>query len=311
MTSCALSVVIPIFNERENLPALARRLRRALDGLGPDWEVVLVNDASRDDSMELMRRLHARDGRFRIVSLARNFGHQMALTAGMAHARGELVVLMDGDLQDPPEVVPRLVAHLREGNWDVVYAVRRKRKERAPIRLLYFFFYRLLRRMANIDIPMDTGDFCVMRRRVVDTLNRLPERNRFIRGLRSWVGFRQTGLEYERAARHAGEPKYTLRALFKLAFDGIFSFSYVPLRLGMWCGALVSLSGLAYAGFVIAARLMGAYQQIPGWSTVVVAVLVLGGANLLMLGLIGEYVGRVYDEIKGRPPYVVDEVVGD
>ncbi|MDK2972207.1 MAG: polyisoprenyl-phosphate glycosyltransferase [Candidatus Sumerlaeota bacterium] len=310
MQPIGLSVVIPIFNEQENLRPLATRLRRSLDATGESWEVIFVNDASRDDSLALMRRLSAKDPRFRAVSLSRNFGHQTAITAGMAHARGQAVVLMDGDLQDPPEVVPQLLEKMKSGRWDVVFAVRRKRKEPAAIRFLYFAFYRLLRRMSSVDIPLDSGDFCIMSRRVADTLNRLPERNRFVRGLRSWVGFRQTGMEYERAARHAGSPKYTLKSLVKLAFDGIFSFSYLPLRLSTTLGLVVSVLGLLYAAFVVLARVLGAYQQIPGWTTVVVAVLVLGGVQLVMLGLVGEYMGRVYDEIKGRPSYLVDELIG-
>lgn len=310
MSACDLSVVIPIFNEQENLPALYKRLIRTLEKSEVAFEIIFVNDHSRDRSLPMMRALSRRDARVRVVSLSRNFGHQTAITAGLAHTRGDCVILMDGDLQDPPEVLPMLMQHRREGDWDVVYAIRRKRKEPPLVRLMYYLFYRMLSRMSTIEIPLDTGDFCIMTRRVADRLNELPERNRFVRGLRAWVGFRQTGMEYERAARYAGTPKYTFKSLMRLAFDGILSFSNVPLRVSMYLGLFVSIGGILYALFIIIGRLLGAYKQLPGWSTTVVAVLVLGGVQLLMLGVFGEYLGRIYEEIKGRPRFVVDELIG-
>lgn len=306
----SLSIVIPIYSERENLPELRRRLDSALDGVGDDFEIVFVDDRSKDDSFDILRRMAAEDPRVKVVRLARNFGHQLAITAGLHYASGRSVVIMDGDLQDPPEVIPDLLAKKSEGAWDVVYAVRRKRQGRLLIRALYHVYYRMLKRTSYIDIPIDAGDFCVMDRRVVDWLNRMPERNRFVRGLRSWIGLRQVGLEYDRAARGAGSPKYTIRALFKLALDGVFSFSYIPLRLSTFLGLTLSLAGLIYAFYIVLGRIQGRFATLGGWPTVVVSVLVLGGVQLVMLGIMGEYLGRIYEEIKGRPQYVVDETVG-
>ncbi len=308
--SLDFSVVIPIFCEQENLPELYRRLVAAFEPLDADYEIIFVNDHSRDASLPMMREMRERDPRVRIVSFSRNFGHQMAITAGMKFARGARVVLMDGDLQDPPEVVPRMLALQRDEAWDIVYAIRKKRKEPWVIRTLYHVFYRMLKQTSYIDIPLDAGDFCVMSRRVVDALNAIPERNRFVRGLRSWVGFRQTGMEYERAARFAGEAKYRLKALLKLAFDGIFSFSFLPLRLSTYFGLVLSATGLLYAAYVAVERVLGKFSGLAGWSTVVVSVLVLGGVQLVMLGIIGEYLGRIYEEIKGRPQFIVEELIG-
>jgi len=307
--SIELSVVIPIYNEEENIPTLYKRLRRVLKASVSSYEIIFVNDCGKDRSLEMLRALAKKDARVKVVSFARNFGHQMAITAGMDHARGDLVILMDGDLQDPPEVLPQLLAKQAEG-WDVVYAVRKKRKENALKRTAYFTFYRLLKQLSNIDIPLDTGDFCIMNRRVLDEMKRLPERRRFVRGLRSWVGYKQTGFEYERAARHAGEPKYDFRGLVSLALDGLLSFSHKPLRLSSYFGVFMAIFGMLYALYVVINRVLGYYAEIPGWATVVVAVLVMGGVQMMMIGILGEYLGRMYDEIKARPPYVVGELIG-
>lgn len=329
--SLDLSVIIPIFCEEENIPELYRRLTATLEAYLPEaappagdsplggsgaaprtarYEIVFVNDHSLDRSMELLRGLHAADPRVKILSFSRNFGHQIAITAGMQFSSGRLVALMDGDLQDPPEVIPDLLRTKDSGAWDIVYAVRRKRKEPWPVRLLYYTFYRLLKKVSYIDIPMDAGDFCVMSRRVVDRLNDIPERNRFVRGLRSWIGFRQTGMEYERAARHAGSAKYTLKSLMKLAFDGILSFSFLPLRLSSYLGIGISAVAMLYALFIIVERSLGRFANISGWSTIIVSVLALGGVQLIVLGVIGEYLARIYEEIKGRPQFIVDELIG-
>lgn len=308
--SLDFSVVVPIFCEEENLEELYRRLKASLDPLGRDYEIVFVNDSSRDSSMKMMREMSRGDSRVKIVSFARNFGHQIAITAGMQFARAESIIVMDGDLQDPPEVLPDLIRAKDEGKWDIVYAIRRTRQEHALIRSLYFLFYRMLKQASYIDIPNDAGDFCIMSRRVVDQLNKMPERNRFVRGLRSWVGFRQTGMEYDRAARNAGKPKYTFRGLLKLAFDGIFSFSYLPLRISTVLGLIISSLGLLYAAYIFVKSLVGGFSDLQGWPTVVVSVLVLGGVQLVMLGIMGEYLGRIYEELKGRPQYVVDELIG-
>jgi len=303
-----LSVVIPIFNEEETLAALFARLSAALIATGESFEVIFVNDGSRDGSERMLREFHSRDPRFKSIHFSRNFGHQTAITCGFDHARGQAVVAMDGDLQDPPEVLPDLIARWREG-YEVVYAVRQKRKEGLLKRSAYKGFYWLLRKVSYLDIPLDSGDFSLIDRRVVDLLASMPERNRFVRGLRTWVGFRQVGYEYAREARFAGQSKYNLAKLFKLAFDGLVSYSYVPLRLVSNVGLLVSASALVYMGYLLLARLFGG-TPIEGWTSTVVIVLFLGGVQLLSLGVIGEYVGRIFEEVKQRPHYVVRERVG-
>lgn len=310
MNTCQLSVIIPIYNEEENIQELYSRLCKSLDPTRMDYELLFVNDHSRDRSLDMLKDIRNSDPRVRIVSLSRNFGHQAAVTAGLRFARGAQVIVMDGDLQDPPEVLPELIAARQEGQWDVLYAIRRKRKEGFLIRLLYHLFYRLLRKMARINIPADSGDFCIMSRRVVDSINNLPERIRFVRGLRAWVGFRQSGMEYERAARHAGKSKYSWRALLRLAADGILGFSYIPLRLCAYLGLGVFVVGLFYAFFLILGRLMGNYTAIPGWTTVMVVTVVMGGLQMMMIGVVGEYIGRIYEELKGRPVFVVEELLG-
>jgi dolichol-phosphate mannosyltransferase len=303
-----LSVVIPIFNEQETLEALFTRLSSALGALGETFEVIFVNDGSRDASEKLLREFHGRDARFKSVHFSRNFGHQTAITCGMDHARGRAIVAMDGDLQDPPEVLGDLLARWREG-YDVVYAIRKKRKEGVFKRTAYKVFYWLLRRVSYLDIPLDSGDFSLIDRKVADVLQSMPERNRFVRGLRTWAGFRQIGYEYAREARYAGEPKYTLTKLMKLAFDGLVSYSYVPLRLVSNVGMLVSAIALAYMIYLLIARLFGG-TPIEGWTSTVVIVLFLGGVQLLSLGVIGEYIGRIFEEVKHRPHYIVRERVG-
>lgn len=304
----SVSVVIPIYNEEATLDALVERLERALGDAGFDYEVVFVDDGSRDRSAAKLRSHHARNPRLKCILLSRNFGHQVAVTCGLDHAQGDAVIVMDGDLQDPPEVLPALVARWREG-YDVVYAVRRRRKERWAKVAAYKAFYWLLRRVSYVDIPLDSGDFSLMDRRVVDLLAAMPERNRFVRGLRSWVGLRQTAFEYERDARFAGESKYSLAKLVRLAFDGLVSYSFAPLRLVSNLGMLVSLSALVYMMYLLMARLFGDVT-IQGWTSTVVIVLFLGGIQLLALGIIGEYIGRIFDEVKQRPQYVIGDSLG-
>jgi dolichol-phosphate mannosyltransferase len=270
--------------------------------------VLFVNDGSRDRSGEMLRGFHRRDARLKSIVLSRNFGHQVAISCGLDFARGRGVIVMDGDLQDPPEVLPELVEKWREG-WDVVYAVRQRRKENLFKRAAYKAFYWLLRRVSYLDIPLDSGDFSLIDRRVVDLLKSMPERNRFVRGLRTWVGLRQTGFEYARHARYAGESKYSFAKLVRLAFDGLVSYSFVPLRVVSNVGMLVSLTALAYMTYLLVARLFGD-RTIQGWTSTVVIVLFLGGIQLLSLGIIGEYIGRIFDEVKQRPHYVVAEKLG-
>lgn len=303
-----LSVVIPIFNEEETLGVLYERLSAALIASGETFEVLFINDGSRDRSEIILREIHHKDSRFKSIHFSRNFGHQTAVTCGFDHARGQAVVAMDGDLQDPPEVLPDLLARWREG-YDVVYAVRQKRKEGLIKRSAYKAFYWLLRRVSYLDIPLDSGDFSLVDRKVVDVLKSMPERNRFVRGLRTWAGFRQVGYEYAREARFAGQSKYDLARLMKLAFDGLVSYSYVPLRLVSNVGLFVSCTALAYMAYLIVARVFGG-TPIEGWTSTVVIVLFLGGVQLLSLGVIGEYIGRIFEEVKRRPHYVVRDRVG-
>ncbi len=303
-----LSVIIPVFNEEENLPALYTRLTTVLSTAVQSHEIIFVDDGSRDTSLPLLRNLAASDARVCVVELARNFGHQVAISAGLDHARGTAVIVMDADLQDPPEVLPEFIAKWREG-YDVVYAIREQRKENMFKRAAYAAFYRLLQRVANIEIPLDAGDFCIMDRRVVDLLNGMPERNRFVRGIRSWVGLNQVGLAYERHVRHAGRPKFTFTRLVYLALDGLVSFSYLPLRIITVLGLTVSFVSLLLALFYFITKLTVGLNP-PGFATLIVAVFFLAGMQLITIGVIGEYVGRIFEEVKRRPLYVVRRVNG-
>ncbi len=301
-----LSIVIPVFNEEEVLPELHRRLTAVLSGLVPSYEILLVNDGSTDGTPEILRELIRQDQHLVTIDLSRNFGHQVAISAGLEYSRGKAVVIMDGDLQDPPEVIPRFVAKWREG-FAVVYAIRQKRKEAFFKRLAYAMFYRLLQVISHTDIPLDAGDFCIMDRRVVDLLVRMPERNRFLRGIRSWLGFRQIGLPYERSARQGGEPKYTFRRLIFLALDGLLSFSYKPLRLISVLGLGVSLGSLLLALYYVLKKVLYALDP-PGFTTLVVAILFLAGIQLVTIGVMAEYVARISDEVKRRPLFIVSQV---
>lgn len=300
-----VSVVVPLFNEADNLAELYRRLVRSLAPVGP-FELVFVDDGSRDETPAALDELAAADGRVVAVHLSRNFGHQPAVTAGLDAARGDAVIVMDGDLQDPPEVLPQFVARWRDG-FEVVYAVRTKRKEGAAKRLGYFLFYRLLRAVSELDIPLDSGDFCLMDRRVVDVLKHLPERGRFVRGLRTFVGFRQTGLAYERDARAAGRPKYTFGKLVALAVDGLVNFSGYPLQLVTLLGFVTALAAGGLLVWVVADAVTN--NATPrGWASTLVVVLVTSAIQLLSLGIIGQYVRRIFAEVKGRPTYIVRSV---
>lgn len=308
-TTVGISVVVPIYNEEECLPELRRRLAQTLSALDPSFEVIFVNDGSRDGSLALMRKIAAEDRHFRVLNLSRNFGHQIAVTAGLDYARGAVVVLIDADLQDPPEVIGELYTRYLEG-YDVVYAVRSKREKESAFKLMTArLFYRLFRWTTDIDMPLDTGDFRLMSRDVVDALSRMRERHRMLRAMVSWVGFRQSGVLYERAGRYAGTTKYPLRKMAKFAFDGIASFSSVPLKLASWAGAGVSVLCFGYLLFAIASKLAGHTEV--GWTSLMVALTFLGGVQLICLGIMGEYLGRIYDEVKGRPLYLVSEFITD
>jgi len=303
-----LSVVIPVYNEEDNLPGLYARLTEVLTQIGPRYEIVFVDDGSRDGSQDLLRA-YAADARVVVVELARNFGHQIAISAGLDHARGASVIVMDADLQDPPEVIIEMIARWREG-FDVVYGVRRSRAgETFFKKATASLFYRLLRwSLGGVSIPVDAGDFRLMSRAVVLTLRALRERHRFVRGMVSWVGFKQSPLLYDREARFAGETKYPFGKMVRFAIDAITSFSILPLRLASWLGVLVALVAVAYAMFVVYARLfLGGVVQ--GWTTLMIAVALGTSAQLLMTGILGEYVGRIYEEVKRRPLYVTAELL--
>jgi glycosyltransferase involved in cell wall biosynthesis len=298
-----LSVVVPVFNEEENITVLHSRLTAVLEDTHIDYEIVFVDDGSNDNSLNQLQNLSAKDNRVLVVELARNFGHQVAISAGLDFAQGQAVAVMDADLQDPPEVLPEFIAKWRQG-YDVVYAVREQRKEGWFKRTSYGVFYRLLHRVANVHIPLDSGDFCVMDRRVVELLKSMPERSRFVRGIRSWVGLKQVGLPFERAARYAGESKYTFSRLILLGLDGLISFSYVPLRLITFLGFSVSTLSILMAIFYFVKKLFYGLSP-PGFATLIVSIFFLAGIQLITLGVIGEYVGRIFEEAKRRPLYVL------
>ncbi len=305
-----LSIVVPIFDEADNLSELYLRVRETLQAMGEPWELVLVDDGSRDGSADAIRALAAADPHVRAVIFARNFGHQIAVTAGMDYSRGRAVVVIDADLQDPPELIPDLVAQWRNG-YEVVYAVRAEREGETWFkRATAAMFYRLIYRITDVAIPLDVGDFRLLDRKVVDTLGRMRERHRFLRGMAAWVGFRQMGVPYRRAARHAGQTKYPFRKMLRLALNAVTGFSYFPLQIATYLGFVsAGLSAVAIP-IVIALRLAGS-QAFFGQATTLIAVLFLGGVQLICLGILGEYIGRLYDEAKGRPLYVVREAPED
>ncbi len=309
------SLVIPVLNEANIVPVLYDRVSAALDACGEAYEVIVVDDGSTDETPELITAIHQRDERWKLIRLSRNFGHQLAVSAGLQHSSGDAVAIIDGDLQDPPEVLSRLFAKWNEG-YEVVYAVRRKRKEGIFKRAAYKTFYRLLSRLASVEIPLDAGDFCVMDRAVVDVLRAMPERTRFVRGLRSWAGFRQIGVEYERDARHSGEPKYTLRKLVSLATNGIISLSSRPLRIASWmgvtlCAASALLVVALLAWWLSGQRIFGIHpSNSVGWTSIMSILLFLSGLQMLMIGIVGEYLARVFDEVKQRPAWIVAQAVG-
>jgi polyisoprenyl-phosphate glycosyltransferase len=303
-----LSLVLPVFNEEAVIPELHARLQQFLARLALDTEVVFVDDGSRDRSLELLREIAAKEPRYRILSFARNFGHQAAITAGLDHARGEAVVVMDADLQDPPEVVLEMVAKWRQG-YDVVYGKRRSRAGETRLKLLTArWFYRVFARMIPIEVPLDTGDFRLMSRRVVKVLGELREMHRFMRGLVAWLGFKQTAVLYDRPVRFAGETKYPFGKMLRFAIDGITSFSILPLRFATYLGTLISVGSVGVAVWALLARFVFGVA-VPGWTTLVVLVSLLAAVQLIMIGILGEYVGRVYEQVKGRPLYVVADRV--
>jgi dolichol-phosphate mannosyltransferase len=308
VANMTISVVVPMLNEADLVPELRKRLASTLEGLGRDFEVVFVDDGSTDGTAEAMARAHEDDSRFRCVHLSRNFGHQAAVTAGLQYASCDLVCVMDGDLQDPPEVLPLLVAEWERGS-DVVYAIRKGRKENPVLVALYEIFYRVLARMSSVAMPLDAGDFCLMSREVVGHINALPERERFVRGLRTWVGFKQTGVQYDRAARSQGISKYSLVGLVRLAISGIVSFSDKPLIWVMMVGLATSAVAVGYGVWLVMYRLIFG-GLITGYSSLMASILFLSGVQLTSMGIIGIYLSTVFKEIKARPTYIVAKTRG-
>jgi polyisoprenyl-phosphate glycosyltransferase len=304
MSRPTLSLVLPIFNESEVIPELDKRLKEFLGAVGVTWEVVFIDDGSKDDSFEQLKEMARNEKRYRVLALSRNFGHQLAITAGVDYARGKAVVVMDADLQDPPAVVAEMLEKWREG-YDVVYGVRAVRKNETIFkRLTAALFYRFMAAMVPVPIPLDAGDFRLMSRRVVLTLRALRETHRFVRGMVAWVGFKQTSVSYVREGRFAGETHYPLSKMLKFAMDGITSFSIVPLRVATWLGTISGFGGIAVALWSTYVRLF-TNTTVPGWATLMIAVSLAASAQLLMTGIVGEYVGRIYDEVKRRPLYVL------
>ena len=305
-----LSVVVPVYNEQEVIEALHSRLLQVLAPDIPSFEVVFVNDGSKDLSPQMLDQISRSDARFKSIHFSRNFGHQAAVTAGLHAVSGQVVVVIDADLQDPPELIHQMIAKWDEG-FDVVYAQKKRRQGIGPFkRFSYYLYYRMLGSLTDVEVPPDTGDFCLMDRRIVDLLNAMPERNRYVRGLRAWLGFRQTAIMFERPARFAGETKYSFKRLVGLAVDGILSLSKAPLRLAMYMGFAASVvSFFLLLAFVIE-RVFGSSQLARGWASTIVVILFLGGIQLICLSVIGEFIGRIYDEVKQRPLYIVGRSTG-
>lgn len=301
------SIIAPVFNETGCLDALYERVRQVMDSTNESWELVLVDDGSTDGSTDMIRDLAKKDQRVRPVIFARNFGHQIAVTAGLDYSRGDAVVIIDADLQDPPEVILDLIAKWREG-YQVVYAQRSEREGESWFKLVTAsVFYRTIYRITDVKIPLDTGDFRLLDRKVVNVMNSMRERHRFLRGMSAWVGFKSVGVPYKRASRFAGKTKYPLKKMLKLALNAITSFSYMPLQIATWVGFISAGLSIVAIPIVIILRLVGS-QFFYGQATTLIAVLFLGGVQLISLGILGEYVGRIYDEAKGRPLYITSEV---
>jgi polyisoprenyl-phosphate glycosyltransferase len=304
------SIIAPVYNERESLPELQRRVTEVMDQTGEPWELVLIDDGCTDGSTDLIREMARKDERIRAVIFARNFGHQIAVTAGLDYSRGEAVVIIDADLQDPPEVILQMIQKWKEG-YEVVYAVRAEREGETWFKTFTAsMFYRLIYKITDVKIPLDTGDFRLMDRQVVNVMNRMRERHRFLRGMSAWIGFKQIGLPYKRAARFAGKTKYPFSKMFKLALNAITSFSYFPLQMATYVGFISAGISIVAIPVVIIERLAGT-QAFIGQATTLIAVLFLGGVQLISLGILGEYIGRIYDEAKGRPLYIAREEPDD
>lgn len=311
MSQPVYSIVVPLYNEEEVLMETYRRLKAVMDSCGEPYEVVMINDGSRDRTATLAKDICSSDPSFKLLNFSRNFGHQTAITAGMDYTSGQAIVVIDADLQDPPEIILEMIAKWKEG-FEVVYGKRTTRKgETAFKKFTARTFYRTLNSMTDVKIPTDVGDFRLIDRKVKDALLRVPEHNRYVRGLISWLGFRQTAVEFVREPRFAGETKYPLKKMIKLAVDGITSFSYKPLKFSIGIGVFLSCFSLVFALVVVILRLLNATDMEPGWASLMVVMLFFFGVVLIMLGIIGEYIGRIFEEVKGRPLYIISEEIGD
>mgnify|MGYP003337729115 FL=1 len=303
-----ISIVIPLYNEQETIPELHRRLTDAMKNVNDSYEIIWINDNSKDDSLRVMKSFAEKDTHVKVIDFARNFGHQIAITAGIDSANGEAVILMDGDLQDPPELLPDMIAKWKTG-FEVVYTMKKSRKENIVKRFAFHSFYTVMKRFSSIAIPMEAGNFSLLDRKVIFVLKAMPERNRYIAGMRAWAGFRQTGISFDREARFAGKPQMTIMRLINFALDGIFSFSNAPLRFATYIGFFIALFSFAGALYVLYEKLF-TDKAILGWSSTIISILFTGGMILFTLGIIGEYIGRIYDEVKQRPLYIVREKIG-
>lgn len=304
-----ISIVIPVYNSADIFPELYRRLSATLSGLNMRYEIIAVTDGCRDNSADIIAEFCRKDNRLRLLEFTRNFGHQMAVTAGLQHACGDMVITMDDDLEDPPEILPDFVKKAQEG-YDIVYGVRENRKVSLFLCLAYSVFYRLIRKISGIDMPYDAGDFSLIKRSVVNKLNQMPETNRYIRGMRAWLGFSQTGIKYERGKRLKGSSGYSLPKYVRFALDGIFSFSYKPLQYVSILGFVIAILSFIYGLRFLVMKLTGRIHTIQGWTTLMLTVLFIGGIQLISIGVIGEYIARIFDEVKKRPKYIIKRYVG-
>ena len=300
-----ISLIIPVYNEEEIIDSLYKRCTESLIKIGKDFEIICVDDGSKDNTLNKLIEYHNKDKRFKILSLSRNFGHQSAVFAGLSYSNGNLIAIIDGDLQDPPEILNEFVNKIEKG-YDAVYAVRKKRKEGFIKKTAYWFYYRALNKLSDTEIPLDSGDFCMMRKAVVDNILKMSEQSLFIRGIRAWVGFKQTKIEYERDSRQAGEPKYTLKKLFLLAYNGIFSFSRYPVKLLSRLGITIIFFTILYIFYILINKFY--FGNVPkGFTTLIIFISMFSGIQLFALGIFGEYITRIYDETRKRPLFIVKE----
>ena len=306
-TGCFISIIAPAYNEYENLNFFYQRMKTVLNEITENWEIVFINDGSKDETLKELIRLNSIDERNKIIDFSRNFGHQIAVKTGLSHCTGDYVAIIDDDLQDPPSLLPMFFKYLDEGH-DVAYGVRKKRKENVFKKFSYNSFYRILKRLSDTDIPLDSGDFCVMKKHVVDNMLKLQEKNPFLRGIRAWVGFKQIGVEYERAARFDGQSGYTFKKLMKIAMDGIFSFSSVPIRIITWLGFIGLLFAIVYSAIVIYESFVNQID-VKGFASLAIIILFFGSLTLICLGIIGEYIVRIYDEVRNRPYTVIERTI--